>query len=329
MSFPPRISVIMPVFNEAEFVHDAIQSILDQTFADFEFIIIDDGSTDATLPIIQSFQDPRIRCIIQENKGLTRSLNNGLSLATGQYIARMDGNDISLTNRFKMQVDFLDTHCETGLVGAFYFNIDQNGKLVKKYTYQTEDQVIRKILLTDCPFCHSLVMFRKLCVDAVGGYRDKIGPAEDYDLWFRISEKYLVANIPVPLHKVRIMASGITLGRRIDQIRAIELVRHLAEERKRVGSDSLEAMPDEAITGLLDRLHPKTAKNIRSADYSTAIYLAAVFYSVENFGDSLKQLRSALMLNIFAMRNYILLFKLMLCYLLPAPVRRFINKKDR
>ncbi|HWT81645.1 MAG TPA: glycosyltransferase, partial [Candidatus Methylomirabilis sp.] len=248
----PRVSIIMPVYNEERYVRQAVDSILQQTVSDFEFVILDDGSTDRTLEILQSYRDPRIRLVTQANSGLTASLNRCLPLVSGQYIARMDGNDISHPDRLESQADFLDSHPQIGLLGAAFLQVNQEGVAVKVYTYPIADPSIRQALWSDCPFCHSLVMFRRECIDRVGGYRERIGPAEDYDLWFRISERFMLANLPRPLHQVRIAPTGITLSKRFDQIRATLLVRHLAQERQHSGCDSLERLSEAELEGLLD-----------------------------------------------------------------------------
>ena len=115
----PVISVVLPVYNCADYVAEAVQSILDQTFSNFEFLIIDDGSTDATSNVLQGFRDPRIRSITQENHGLAFTLNRGLELSRGRYVARQDADDISLPDRLGKQVAFLEAHPACALVGTW------------------------------------------------------------------------------------------------------------------------------------------------------------------------------------------------------------------
>ena len=125
---------------------------------------------------IRSFDDPRIRLVNQENRGLTKSLNRALSLVRGPYIARMDGNDISERERLERQVDFLDRNEKVGVVGSFSHRIDERGRRVNLYTYPTDGEGIREALWSTCPMCHSSVMFRRACVERVGSYREKVGP---------------------------------------------------------------------------------------------------------------------------------------------------------
>lgn len=126
----PKVSVVMSVYNGEKYLPETIDSILNQTFKDFEFIIINDGSTDKTAKILTSYDDPRIRIFNQENMGLTKSLNRAISLAKGEYIARMDADDISYPERLKKQVDYLNKNPDIGLVGSKYIRIDKRGRKI-------------------------------------------------------------------------------------------------------------------------------------------------------------------------------------------------------
>ncbi len=133
MSENPKVSVIMSVYNGDKYLREAIESILNQTFTDFEFIIVNDGSTDNSLEIIESYDDERIKTINnKKNIGLTKSLNKALKFAKGKYIARQDADDVSLPNRFEKQVEYLDSHPEVALVGTSVYLIDENGKIIGK-----------------------------------------------------------------------------------------------------------------------------------------------------------------------------------------------------
>lgn len=318
----PTVSVLMAAYNEEKHIRQAVESILCQTLTDFEFIIVDDGSTDSTAHILRSYADPRIRLLSQPNSGLVASLNRCLALATGRYLARMDANDLSYPGRLQAQVDFLEAHGDVGLLGASYVNIDDHGTAVKLYTYPTDDRELRQALWSDCPFCHSLAVFRRACIDRVGGYRERIGPAEDYDLWFRISERFRLANLPRPLHQVRITATGITLSRRFEQARASLLVRHLARERQRSGCDSLERLTDADLEALLDRLLPRTPANLRRVAHSTALYLAEVSYGTTDYRQAGKRWLEAARLKPLAPGNWRLAWRLLVCLLTPAALTR-------
>lgn len=193
----------MPVYNGEKYLRESIDSILNQTFQDFEFLIIDDGSSDRSLEIIKSYQDNRIRIIKNaKNLGISQSLNNGLNLAKGDYIARMDCDDISLPNRFYTQVNFLNRNSEVVVVGSYMDLIDPEGyKTKQQYLYPLTNENIIYSMLYSNPMGHPSVMFRREEVIKVGGYRLKKEwnnlSTEDYDLWLRLAtHSYKLANIP-------------------------------------------------------------------------------------------------------------------------------------
>ncbi len=222
----PRITVLMSVYNDEKYLKKSIDSILNQTFKDFEFIIINDGSTDNTLGILKMYSDPRIKLITNpEQIGLSKSLNKGSHLAKGQYIARQDSNDISSSERLEKQVNFLEAKPECGLVGSWSYIMDENDKIIDKLTLLTEHNDIVTMLLTENQFVHSSVMFRKDCTDKVGGYNEKLKYAQDYDLWLRISEHYNVANIAEFLQYWRYERHGISVNNRQEQRRYAFLIR--------------------------------------------------------------------------------------------------------
>jgi len=229
----PRVSVLMSVYNGARYLAEAIDSILGQTFADFEFIIIDDGSTDATNDILRTYSDARI-CVLHnpKNLGLTRSLNHGLSVAQGEYVARMDADDISLPERLQKQVSFLDAHPMTAMVGSAYYQIDANGSLIGTATLPCDYQDIKEQLLYRCCFCHGATMFRRNAVRQVGNYREEFYAAQDWDLWVRLNEDYQLANLPDILYKLRIGTHSISVQKRNIQRRAAQSISESAMKRR-------------------------------------------------------------------------------------------------
>lgn len=313
----PKISVVMSVYNDEQYIAEAIQSILSQTFTDFEFIIINDGSTDRTEAILASFRDDRIRLYSQENRGLTFSLNRGLSLVRGDYIARMDGDDVSMPERFARQVAFLDENPKIGLVGTFAYRIDTRSRRVNLYRYPTESAEIRDCLWSDCPFCHTSVMFRRTCIEKVGGYRERIGPAEDLDLWFRITEYFDAANIPEALHAFRIDPYGITVSRRLEQLRAGCLTRYLAKWRHDRGKDPLDDWTDEELNCLLDSLFPENPGTEKQIRLHNTLYLAEVFYITDSIRESFRWLRTYLKERPLDSKGWTLIGKLLFKLLLP------------
>lgn len=194
----------MSVYNGERYLREAVGSILNQTFADFEFIIIDDGSTDGTSAILSSYADPRIRLVHNpENIGLTRSLNKGLTLAQGAYIARMDADDISLPNRCERQIASLSASPDVGLLGVGWCNLTSNGEKQQVANPPATDSVIRWFLLFGTVLAHPGVMFRKDLIGTVGPYNETLRFAQDYELWCRMAHVTKLANLSDPLLLLR------------------------------------------------------------------------------------------------------------------------------
>ena len=189
----PRISVVMAVFNGERFLSEAIASILSQTFPDFEFIIIDDGSTDPSFEIMQAYakQDNRIRVIVNgKNLGLANSLNIGIANAKGEFIARMDADDISFPDRLDKQVNFLSTHRDIMILGGSQIIIDQDGNPGSQISFSIQPSVLRwnMLLGNGMIISHPSVMARRDYLLSIGGYSD-LRAAQDFELWSRLFEK--------------------------------------------------------------------------------------------------------------------------------------------
>ena len=201
----PLVSVILPVYNGIQYLREAIDSILNQSFTNFEMIIIDDGSSDDSAALISSYADPRLRCIQQNNQGLAATLNRGIALASGSYIARMDQDDISLPERFEKQAAFLEAHDDYGMVGTWAEIWAGDKKTGHGHKHPTENMPLQFELLFNNPFVHSSTMIRKTVFDEVGLYATDTSrqPPEDFELWSRIARKFKVANIPEVLHVYR------------------------------------------------------------------------------------------------------------------------------
>jgi glycosyltransferase involved in cell wall biosynthesis len=195
------VSVILPVYNGEKTIGRAVNSILFQTYTDFEFIIVNDGSTDGTSEILSSYNDKRIRILHQENRGLVASLNRGIKESKGKYIARMDADDVALPERLKKQVNFLERNLTVGVLGTYTKVVYHDGtERVRQRPLNTTS--IKKNIIRICPFCHSSVMIRREVFDRVGLYdSSKDGSkkllVEDYDLWVRVlAAGYDMANLP-------------------------------------------------------------------------------------------------------------------------------------
>lgn len=210
MEIKPLVSVIMSAYNAEKYISQTIQSVLDQTFADFEFLIFNDGSKDRTEDIIRSFNDGRIKLVNQQNIGLTKTLNKALALAQGEYIARMDADDICEPPRLEKQVSFLNSHPEISLCGTWAKMIDADGNYIKNYNVPIKHYDIKKRLLLHCPMIHPSVMFRRKIFEEIGGYDESFRFAQDYEYWTRILAKYQAANLPEYLINYRVFEQNIT-----------------------------------------------------------------------------------------------------------------------
>jgi glycosyltransferase involved in cell wall biosynthesis len=209
---PPEVSVVMSVYNGERYLQEAVRSILDQSFTDFEFIIVNDGSTDHTVSILTSFDDNRIRLVHNpENLGLTISLNRGIALAQGEFIARMDADDISLPPRLETQIRYLRSHPDVGVVGTGKQEIDQDGcYLGKVWIPPTSSGYMGWRLIWGNPIVHSSVMIRKGCLVSVGLYDIGKRTAQDYDLWIRLSAITRISNMKQVLILYRRHPESIT-----------------------------------------------------------------------------------------------------------------------
>lgn len=218
----PKLSVLMSVYNGASYLGEALDSILDQSFKDFEFIVIDDGSQDNTWEVLSDYAGKDSRLVLHRNKsnlGLTKSLNKGLNLARGEYIARMDADDISLSGRLEAQVNFLDTHPEVGLVSGGSQVIDETGRLIYEKIPPLEDEAIKmELLIKNNAIGHSTIMARTAKIREVGGYNENILYSQDYDLWLRLNVSTKFASLPVPVIKWRVQKKSISNTKRQEQL---------------------------------------------------------------------------------------------------------------
>jgi len=205
----PLVSVVMSVYNGEKHLREAIDSILNQTITDYEFIIINDGSTDDTLKIIKSYKDPRIVLISRKNKGLVASLNEGIKKARGKYIARQDADDISLLSRLEKQLGIIQQNKKAVLIGAFgeYFTDRTSQEGIYMMPYLQPD-FARRFFLGNT-LMHGSALFNRRKIILSGLYSGKVGPVEDYDLWSRLElEQFII--IPEVLYCYRLNEEGIS-----------------------------------------------------------------------------------------------------------------------
>jgi glycosyltransferase involved in cell wall biosynthesis len=224
MKLKPLVSVIMPVYNGGEFLEVTIRSILLQEFREFEFIIVNDGSKDRTEEIVLSFSDQRIRYIKNEsNRGLIYSLNLAIEKARGEYIARIDADDVAGKGRLRKQLDFLESHCEIAICGTFYKIIDRNGETGESVELPVKDLDIRTYLLFGNCFCHSSIMIRAEVMRQYL-YSKDYNLCEDYDLWFRVMIDHKVANIPSFHTLYRVHGENISTRKREEMLRCVKAI---------------------------------------------------------------------------------------------------------
>ena len=210
-----KVTVLMPAYKAGKYIEEAIKSVLQQTFNDFQLLIINDGSTDDTEEVIRSFTDERIVLINQSHKGIAAALNKGLSKASSIYIARFDADDICFPQRLQQQVSFLDTHPEYITVGcdAEYISEDGQHLFDFKCVGHTHEEILQKIY-SFCPFIHSSVMYRKDAVIRCGGYSEHAHNFEDYFLWIQLLKHGTFYNLPEQLIRVRFNPASVTIDER-------------------------------------------------------------------------------------------------------------------
>lgn len=212
MASGPVVSIILAVFNGDAYLQEAIDSLVGQSFRDFELIVVDDGSTDRSPEILRAYTDPRLRILRNsENQGLTPSLNRGLAEARGEFIARQDADDISEPDRLARQVDFLRRRPEIVMTGSWYREIDSSGAILGNVRLPVDTLSLRWGLLLYCPFAHSAAVWRRVPVAReVGPYDPRFQYAMDHDLWNRIAARFPVANVGDYLVRYRLGPHSLT-----------------------------------------------------------------------------------------------------------------------
>jgi Glycosyl transferase family 2 len=247
---PPRVSVVLPVHKSEAYLAAAVESVLAQSFGDWELLAIDDGLSDKSSAILRSFaaSDPRVRVILDAGAPFVMKLARGLALAQGELIARMDADDIAHGDRFARQVAFLDAHPEVAVVGSAVTLIDAHGRAIRDAQYPESPAAVAESLLTGSALAHPAVMMRKDAVIAVGGYRPAYQYAEDYDLWLRMAERYALANLPDRLLYYRQHGAKLSIVYAAEQRLATRIAQFAACCRRAGKPD-----PTEGLTTLSPR----------------------------------------------------------------------------
>ena len=265
----PRISVIMSVYNNEAYLAAAIESILEQTFGDFEFLIVDDGSTDGSGPIMDSYaaRDARIRVTHQRNQGLVASLNRMIYEARAPLIARKDGDDIAMPERLARQLAFLDEHPDHGVVGSWTRCIDETGAERQELCrdHPTSHEALLDSLDRGPLLCHSSVVMRADILRSVGGYRPQYRHCEDYDLWLRLVERTRITSIAERLMLYRHSDEQVSSRHILEQHYGAATALEAHKERVRSGRDPTDGLarlpPVDGLDALFGR--PGLGKAIR------------------------------------------------------------------
>lgn len=236
----PLISVILPVFNCEKYIQECIDSILKQTYQNFEVLIFNDGSTDKTKSILSEYKDHRLKIYHKaSNEGYVFLLNEGISLAKGKYICRMDGDDVCEINRFSEQVKFMETYPEVGVSGSFVKVF--GNKLSYVWKLPVSDQSLKASLPFRIPFIHPSVIIRKsLLIENNIKYKNEFLPAEDYELWNNLASKTRFANIPLPLIKYRQHQYQISKEKSLIQKINSDLVRQIYFKKLFINEDDFK-----------------------------------------------------------------------------------------
>ena len=230
----PRVTILIPTYNRADLLPQAVASALSQTFTDFELLILDDASTDNTREVAEVFlKDPRVRLINHpQNIGITANRNYGLSIAKGEYLAMLDCDDVWISNdKLKRQVELLDAHREIGMVGTFTKKINTQGKEIGNITSKLAHASIRRSMMFRNQFTQSSVVVRKEAIDKVGWYDESLPIWEDYELWFRIGAEYQLRNIPEFFTGYRVHEGNISNISQEKSIRAYRMMYWLYKKK--------------------------------------------------------------------------------------------------
>jgi glycosyltransferase involved in cell wall biosynthesis len=269
----PCVSVVIPVRDGERWIGEAIASLAAQSFRDFELLIVDDGSADKTGEVVAAVaqRDQRVRIIRLPPSGIVAALNCGLDQARGRYIARLDADDRAHSARLERQVAFLNTHPAVGVVGSWAEVIDSSDSVIGRLRPETAPAVLAGILMKRNPMLHSSVMWRAELNAKVGRYRAAFEAAEDYDLWLRMAEHCLLANIPDCLVQYRRHAGSISRHHRLRQMFSARLARRAAHGRRMHGTDPADALvapPDWSATRANDEFYAADAKLYRFLELS-------------------------------------------------------------
>lgn len=275
----PTISVAMSVYNGERFLESAIDSVLTQTFTDFEFLILDDGSRDSSPAIIAAAaaRDSRIRPIVRENRGLVASLNQLLDEARAPLIARMDADDLCMPDRFAKQIAFLAAHPDHGVIGSYTRDIDEDGAAYPSSGADhpvTHEAFVHNIEHGGPLIAHPSVLYRRDVVLAAGGYHAAFRHCEDFDLWLRLAHRTRIANLPERLLHYRHYAGQVSNRHAVEQQTGAAIARVAYAERQAGRPDPTEHLavlpPIETLDALFGR--DGVSREVRGAIARSLVY---------------------------------------------------------
>lgn len=293
-----KLSVIMAVFNGARFLDEALASIRAQTFRDFECVVVDDGSTDGTRQLLerQRSQDARFRIIRQPHSGLVFALNRACAVARGEYIARMDADDVAAPRRLERQLQHLERRARLGLLGTAMELIDECGRVVGAVDCPEGRESTGSALLTANCFSHPTVMLRREALTRVGAYRAVFRHAEDYDLWLRIADHYEVANLDDRLLAYRIHGDQISVQHLHDQAVSAIGARVAARIRRSTGVDPADRWADLAAETL-------RAEGVAEREITEAVLKSAMIWTTRFVVAGKESVAERLLKDIGALEN--------------------------
>jgi GT2 family glycosyltransferase len=281
MPTDPQVSVVIPVMNGEAWLAAAIESVLFQTLTDFELIIVDDGSTDASPDIIAAMRarDARIRAVRQPRQlGLVRALNAALAVARTPLLARLDADDLALPQRLAVQVRQFSERPDLVLLGSWAEKIDDSGRRIGEARPEPDPGRLALILQRRNPFVHSSVMMRTAVVKRLGGYREAFLGAEDFDLWLRLSERGVIANLPETLVRYRVHGGSFSKRFAVRQCFSLRLGLAATAARRTSGTDPTEHLsgpPDWWAPQAINTFYGETAAISRFLDMSDAAVIEA------------------------------------------------------
>lgn len=249
----PKVTVIMSVYNGEGHVSEAVDSIIGQTLSDWEFLIVDDASTDGTATILRDYAagDSRIKILTNDrNAGLTKSLNIAIGKASAEFLARQDADDISAPSRLEQQLNYMEQHTEVAVVGCLGELYSANGIVRRSSDRKFSRAGIKRYLANNNIFIHGSVMMRKSCLAKAGFYREFFRYSQDYDLWLRLSEQFDLGILPEHLYRRSMTAAAVSASQHLTQKQYADIARKLHAERLSTGKDSYDTLIASCPDGL-------------------------------------------------------------------------------